>query len=75
MAFSTTLFLTKFVSEKKICSPENINNLIKTLSQLNLCYQGFQEEPKSFTGDNWKKGFCNVGIPSYESLLVFHILK
>ena len=33
----------KFISEKKICSSENVNNLIKTLSQLNLCYQGFQE--------------------------------
>ena len=44
-----------FVSEKKISSFENIENLKKKLSEMKLGYYGFQERPKNIDKKDWEK--------------------
>ena len=44
-----------FVSEKKISSKKNIDEVLKRLKNKHLIYEGFQERPKSSNNDNWKR--------------------
>ena len=44
-----------FVSEKKISSKKNIDEVLNKLKHKNLIYEGFQDRPKSSNNGNWKK--------------------
>ena len=44
-----------FVSEKKVSSFENVENLKKKLSEMKLAYYGFQERPKNIEEKDWEK--------------------
>ena len=42
-----------FVSEKEMSSKKNVDKILKSLSEKNLIYEGFQERPKSSNNENW----------------------